>query len=92
MSGLRGWLRLYNTRLSISGVRGWPILGIFLAIVAALPEARWLLAYGLGGGIIIGATLILLRRHTGGPGRGTPITLFPREAAFAPPRASLLRA
>ena len=90
MSELRGWLRLYDTRLSISGVRGWPILAIFFAIVAALPEARWLLAYGFGGGLVIGATLILLRRHTGGPGRGTPITLFPREVSLVPSRASIL--
>jgi hypothetical protein len=87
MSELRGWLRLYDTRLSISGVRGWPILAIFLAIVVALPEARTLLAWGLGGGVVIGAMLIMLRRQYGGPGRGTPITLFPREATFVSSRA-----
>lgn len=83
MSGLRGWLRLYDTRLSISGVRGWPILAIFFAIVAALPEARTLLFYGLSGGVVIGMMLIVLRRQHGGPGRGTPVTLFPREVHFA---------
>ena len=87
MSGLRGWLRLHETRLEISGVRGWPILAIFLAIVAALPEARTLLAYGLSGGVVIGAVLILLRRQHGGPGRGTPITLFPRDVTFVTSRA-----
>ena len=87
MSELRGWLRLYDTRLSISGVRGWPILAIFLAIVVALPEARTLLAYGFAGGVVIGAMLILLRRQYGGPGRGTPITLFPREVTFVTQRA-----
>ena len=86
MSGLRGRLRLFETQLSINGVRGWPVLAIFVAIVAALPEARTLLFYGVSGGIVIGMTLILMRRQQGGPGRGTPVTLFPREVRFASSR------
>jgi hypothetical protein len=62
---------------------------LFGAIVAILPEARALLATGLGGGVVLGGFLILVKHHigTGGPRRGTPIVLFPRPVNVAALRA-----
>ena len=53
---------------------------LFVAILAILPEARALLFTGFAGGVVVGLGLIALRHHIrpGGPGRGTPIVLFPR--------------
>jgi len=78
MSG--AFLRLFSTRLPMTGWRGVPWIGIAIAIVVALPQARALIAVGLGGGVVLGAVLILIRHQGGpsGPRRGTPITLFPR--------------
>jgi hypothetical protein len=66
-----------------SGWRGLLWLGALAAIVAALPEARALLTAGVGGGIILGALLILMRQQAGPPRpkRGTPIVLFPRPVS-----------
>jgi len=82
MAGLRGFLRRCSTPLSISGWRGVPFLGIALAIVIALPQARALITAGILGGIVLGIFLILIRHQAGPPRprRGTPIVLFPRPA------------
>jgi hypothetical protein len=58
---------------------------VFVAILAILPEARALLATGLGGGVVLGGLLILARHHIGGggPRRGTPVALFPRPVRVA---------
>jgi hypothetical protein len=62
---------------------------LFGAILAILPEARALLATGLGGGVVLGGFLILVKHRigTGGPRRGTPIVLFPRPVSVAALRA-----
>jgi hypothetical protein len=82
MKGVQAFLRLYSTPLSVTGWRGVPLLGVAAAITVALPQARAILAAGLMGGIVIGATLIIARHQFGssGPRRGTPIVLFPRTA------------
>ena len=73
--------------MSLKGWRGLPIVGIFLVIVFALPQARALLTTGLLGGVVLGVCLILVR-HQGGPRRGTPITtLFPRPVPINVTRA-----
>ena len=85
---IRAFLRLFSTRLS----RGWrsaPMLGLFVLILAGLPQARALLTAGILGGIVIGAALILARHPVGPPGprRGTPIVLFPRTMDVTTPSA-----
>lgn len=76
----RAFLRLTSTRL-LHGWRSAPMLAVFVLILASLPQARALLTYGILGGIVIGAALILARHPVGpqGPRRGTPIVLFPRS-------------
>lgn len=86
MAGFLAGLRVYHTRLSLRGWRGLPLLGVFLAIVFALPQARALLTTGFLGGIVIGVGLILARNQSG-PRRGTPITLFPRPVSINVTRA-----
>jgi hypothetical protein len=68
--------------MRLKGWRGLPVLGTFLAILIALPQARALLTTGLLGGVVIGVCLILVR-HQSGPRRGTPITLFPRTVPLS---------
>lgn len=70
-------------------LRAIPFLA-FVAIVAILPEARALLFTGFAGGIVVGLGLIALRHHIrpGGPGRGTPIVLFPRPVVIKPATVS----
>ena len=81
----RAFLKLYSTRLSFGGWRSAPMLGIFVLILAGLPQARALLTAGLLGGIVIGAALILARHPVkpSGPRRGSPIVLFPRTIDVA---------
>lgn len=81
---VRAFLRLYSTPLSVTGWRGVPLLGIAVAIIVALPQARALVTAGLLGGVVIGAFLILIRHQSGTPGprRGSPIVLFPRTVDF----------
>ena len=69
--------------IRIRGWRGWLRLLSFVALLAALPEARALLTAGMLGGIVLGAGLILIRHQAGprGPRRGTPIVLFPRPVS-----------
>ena len=86
MAGFLAGLRVDQTR---SGWRGWRNLvpiAVFVAILAALPQARALLTAGLLGGVVIGICLILAR-HQSGPRRGTPITLFPRPVSVNVTRA-----
>lgn len=74
----RASVQMFSTRTPVSGWRGAVLLGMFLAIVIGLPEARALLIKGVLGGIVIGVFLILIRHHPGPwlPRRGTPIVLF----------------
>ena len=86
MAGFLAGLRVDQRR---SGLRGWRNLlpiAVFVAILAALPQARALLTTGLLGGVVIGICLILAR-HQPGPRRGTPITLFPRPVSVNVTRA-----
>ena len=83
----RASLRLFSTRLSFSGWRTAPMLGVFVLILASLPQARALLTAGILGGIVIGAALIVARHplNPSGPRRGTPIVLFPRTMDVSTP-------
>jgi hypothetical protein len=84
MSMKRALVRVYSTPIPASGWRGRVWLAIALAIFLALPEARALVTAGFLGGIVIAAFLILIRyRGSSGPGRGTPIVLFPRDVNVA---------
>ena len=89
MNARWAFLRLYSTPLPIRGWRGAPLLGIAVALVVALPQARALVAGGVTGGTVIGVLLILSRHRFGprGPRRGTPITLFPRPVLTSSARA-----
>jgi hypothetical protein len=74
---ISAFLRLYSSLLG--GWRSTPMLLVFVLILVSLPQARALLTGGILGGIVIGAALIIARHPIGrGPGRGTPIVLFPR--------------
>ena len=66
-------------------VRAIPFF-LFVAMLAILPEARALLFTGFAGGVVVGLGLIALRHYIrpGGPGRGTPIVLFPRPIVVKP--------
>ena len=84
MAVKRAFFRGTLTPISVNGWRGRVWLGIALAIFLALPEARALVTTGFLGGIVIAAFLILIRhRRSSGPGRGTPIVLFPRDVNIA---------
>ena len=82
---IRAFLRQFSTRLS-RGWRGAPMMGLFVLILAGLPQARALLTAGI---LVIGAMLILARHPIGPPGprRGTPIVLFPRSMDVTTPSA-----
>jgi len=86
MAGFVAGLRVCLRRLSLGGWRGLPLVFTFVAILVALPQARALLTTGFLGGVVIGVCLILAR-HQAGPGRGTPITLFPRPVPIEVTRA-----
>ena len=77
MAGFLAGLRVYQARIRLGGWRGLPLIAVFVAILAALPQARAVLITGFLGGVVIGVCLILARQQPG-PRRGTPITLFPR--------------
>ena len=88
MKVAEAFLRRYRTTLSAHRLNAPMVLG-FLAILIALPQARAILAAGLLGGLVIGATLIIARHKFGssGPRRGTPIVLFPRPV-WVPSRSA----
>jgi len=82
------FLRLLSKRLSFNGWRSAPMVGVFVLILASLPQARALLTAGILGGIVIGAALIVARHPINpGPRRGTPIVLFPRTVDVQTPSA-----
>jgi hypothetical protein len=86
MAGFLAGLRVDQTRSRWRGWRNLVPIAVFVAILAALPQARALLTTGLLGGVVIGICLILAR-HQPGPRRGTPITLFPRPVSVNVTRA-----
>lgn len=83
---MAGSLAGLRARIRIGGWRGLPLIAVFVAILATLPQARALLTTGFLGGVVIGICLILARQQPG-PRRGTPITLFPRPVSVNVTRA-----
>lgn len=56
-------VKIYSTRIPVAGWGSAALVGIAAAIVAALPEARALVAIGFAGGAAIGAALIIRRER-----------------------------
>jgi len=79
---IRAFLKRSSTPGALGGWRGVPLLVALAVILVTVPQARTRITGGILGGIVIGAFLILIRHQAGpaGPGRGTPIVLFPRTA------------
>src|SRR5258706_11510731 len=50
------------TPVKVVGIPGLSLVAIVVAIAVQFPEARWLLLSGLAGGVVLAATLILVRR------------------------------
>jgi hypothetical protein len=48
--------------VKVIGIPGLSLVAIAVAIVLEFPEGRWLLLFGLTGGILTGICLILKRR------------------------------
>ena len=86
MAGFLAGLRVNHAGYSFGRWRNLVPIAVFVAILAALPQARALLTTGFLGGVVIGICLILSRQQAG-PRRGTPITLFPRPVSVNVTRA-----
>ena len=53
--------QIYSTRISLRGWTSLPLLGIAAVLIAALPEARAIVAAGLLGGACVALVLIARR-------------------------------
>jgi hypothetical protein len=82
--------------VKVIGIPGLSLVAIAVAIAVEFPEGRWLLLSGVGGGVLVAALLILVRRRDvktsdGGPGgrpmacdlpsTGQDASSFPRRSA-----------
>lgn len=62
----------------VRGVGGGGLLGIVMLITIVLPQAWFVVASGIVGGVLIGVAMIVRRHARGlaGPGDSAPLTLF----------------
>jgi hypothetical protein len=68
--------------ISVSGVGGLGLVAIAALTTYVLPQAWWLVAFGTGGGALVGLAIVTFRRHhvTRGPSGDDPTILFRAEA------------
>ncbi len=64
MTAHRGSFVIFSASYPIAGGVGLALLAIAAAIVIALPEAQFVTALGMLGGILVAAVLVLRRRGT----------------------------
>ncbi len=79
------------TPVKVVGIPGLSLVAIVVAIAVQFPEARWLLLSGLAGGMVLAATLILVRRSGVDPRASGPLARLRardhRRRAGRPPPA-----
>ena len=70
----------------VRGVGGGGLLGIVMLITIVLPQAWFVVASGIAGGVIIGVAMIVRRHARGltGPDDSAPLTLFGDHDTDAP--------
>ena len=68
--------------IPVAGVGGAGLVVVALVTTVVFPEARWLLAAGLAGGVVLGTALVLMRqrRQSDRPSGSEPTVLFRPEA------------
>ena len=49
--------------IPVAGIGGAGLMIVALSMAAVFPEAGWLLALGFGGGVVLAAALVLVRRR-----------------------------
>ena len=69
--------------ISVSGVGGLGLVAAVALTAYVVPEAWWLVAFGIGGGVLLGAAIVAFRRHhvSSGPSGDDPTILFRAEEA-----------
>lgn len=67
--------------IPVSGIGGLGLVATAVLMTVVLPEARWLLVLGAAGGVMLGAVMVLMRRHhtPRGPSGADPTILFVRS-------------
>ena len=70
----------------VRGVGGGGLLGTVMLITIVLPQAWFVVASGIAGGVVIGVVMIVRRHARGltGPDDSAPLTLFGGHDADAP--------
>ena len=60
--------------IPVNGIGGLGLVAIAVLITVALPEVWWLTLFGLLGGLVVGAAMVIARRRFGleGTGHGRP--------------------
>ena len=49
--------------IPVAGIGGAGLMIVALSMAAVFPAARWLLAFGFGGGVALAVLLVLVRRR-----------------------------
>ncbi len=62
----KGSPQINSATIPVAGTGGVGMLGLAGVIAYAFPEARWLLALGLGAGIIFALALVVLHSRRAG--------------------------
>jgi hypothetical protein len=67
--------------IPVAGIGGLGLVAIAVLMTVVLPEAWWLLVMGVVGGVVLGALMVVVRRHyrTSGPSGDDPTILFRPE-------------
>ncbi len=75
------WPEINMSGIPVAGVGGMGLVVLALVMTIVLPEARWVFVTGLAGGGLLGAALVLIRRHSrsDGPSGSNPAVLFRSE-------------
>lgn len=81
-------LTINMSAISVSGVGGLGLVAVVALMTYVMPQAWWLVAFGIGGGVILGTAIVAFRRRhpPSGPSGDDPKILFRADAA-APDRA-----
>ena len=58
--------------VKVIGIPGLSLVAIAVAIVLEFPQGRWLLLFGVAGGVLVAAALILVRRRNVNTPAGGP--------------------
>lgn len=88
MTSREPYVNINMSAISVSGVGGLGLVAAVALTTYVMPAAWWLVAFGMTGGLVLGAAIVVFRRRytPSGPSGDDPTILF-RAAPATPARA-----